>query len=719
MAIKFDPQEIKRMFMTGDIIGVLTRYGDIALAGMIVMVLIMMIIPLPFFVLDLLLTLNITLSVVILMVTIYVPEALRIASFPTILLVTTLFRMGLEISATRLILIHGEAGEVIQSFGQFVVGGNFVVGFIMFLILTLVQFLVIAKGAERVSEVAARFTLDAMPGKQMSVDSDLRAGNITMEEAKKKRRNLERENQLFGSMDGAMKFVKGDVIAGMMITAINIVGGLIIGVSMKGMDVARAAKTYTLLSIGEGLVAQIAALLISLAAGMIVTRVAAEEEGANLGREIGTQLLAQPKALAIASGLLVGLGLIPGLPKIPFFILAALTGSIAYALFKLQERSGGDITTLLAKKGEEEKKKLEEAKKKEEELTGLPLPAPLALELSAEMTAVLNPADANRFLSELVPQIRERLFFELGVRFPGVRVRGNVPGLGTDSFVIKLNEVPVVFAQVMLNHFFVNDTAANLRLLQIDAIEGQNPMTHMPGSWVPETMKEKTDAAGLNPIDIPGYVALQLGDIMRKYAHEFLGIQEVQAILDQMDQIYPALVKETVPKLVSVHLMTEILKRLVQEDISIADMRSILQAIALWAPVETNPTTLTEYVRTEMKRFISFKYTRGQNNLVVYLLDPEIEEIISNSIRQSENGNYLALEPDTAQEILKTFEQEVGNLPQSAQKPVVITTMEVRRYLKKLVEIHHPEIAVLSYQELAPEIRVQPIARISLHKELY
>jgi type III secretion protein V len=713
---KFDPKEIKQMFMTGDIIALLTRYGDIALAGIIVLVLIMLILPLPFLVLDLLLTLNITLSVIILMVTIYVPEALRIASFPTILLVTTLFRLGLEVSATRLILLHGEAGHVIEAFGQFVVGGNFVVGFIMFLILTLVQFMVIAKGAERVSEVAARFTLDAMPGKQMSVDSDLRAGNITMEEAKRKRRNLERENQLFGSMDGAMKFVKGDVIAGIIITVINIVGGLIMGVVFKNMDVMSAAKRYTLLSIGEGLIAQIAALLVSLAAGMIVTRVASEEEGSNLGREIGTQLLGQPKALAIAAGLLGGLALIPGLPKLPFFVLAILTGSVAYGLFKLQARMGTP-EEVMAKKEEEKKK--EAAKAKEEEI-GLPLPAPLALEVSKELTALLDDrADGGRFLNELIPQIRERLFFELGVRFPGVRVRGSVPGLGADSFAIKLNEVPVIFSNVMMEHFFVNDVASNIRMLQITAEDGMNPMTHALGSWVPAEHREKIDQAGLSIIEIPGYVALSLGDAMRRYAHEFLGIQEVQAILDQMEQIYPALVKETVPKLVSVHLLTEILKRLVQEDISIADMRTILQAIALWAPVETNPTTLTEYVRTEMKRYISFKYTRGQNNLIVYLLDPEIEEVISNSIRQSENGNYLALEPDTAQEILKTFEVEVGNIPQTAQRPVVITTMEVRRYLKKLVELHHPDLAVLSYQELAPEIRVQPIARISLHKELY
>ena len=713
---KFDPKQIKEMFMTGDIIAVMTRYGDIGLAGIIVLVLIMLILPLPFFILDLLLTLNITLSVIILMVTIYVPEALRIASFPTILLVTTLFRLGLEVSATRLILLHGEAGHVIEAFGEFVVGGNFVVGFIMFLILTLVQFMVIAKGAERVSEVAARFTLDAMPGKQMSVDSDLRAGNITMEEAKRKRRNLERENQLFGSMDGAMKFVKGDVIAGIIITVINIVGGLIIGVVFKNMDVLSAAKRYTLLSIGEGLIAQIAALLVSLAAGMIVTRVASEEEGSNLGREIGIQLLGQPKALAIAAGLIGGLALIPGLPKIPFFILALVTGSVAYGLFKLQARMGTPEEAMAKK---EEEKKKEAAKAKEEEI-GLPLPAPLALEVSTELTALLDDrADGGRFLNELIPQIRDRLFFELGVRFPGVRVRGSVPGLAPDSFAIKLNEVPVIFSNVMLGQFFVNDTATNIRMLQVPAQEGMNPMTHQPGSWVPVENRDKIEQAGLSTIEIPGYVALSLGDAMRKYAHEFLGIQEVQAILDQMEQIYPALVKETVPKLVSVHLLTEILKRLVQEDISIADMRTILQAIALWAPVETNPTTLTEYVRTEMKRYISFKYTRGQNNLIVYLLDPEIEEVISNSIRQSENGNYLALEPDTAQEILKTFEIEVGNIPQSAQRPVVITTMEVRRYLKKLVELHHPDLAVLSYQELAPEIRVQPVARISLHKELY
>lgn len=717
MAKKFDINEIKRLFMTGEIIQVMTRYGDIGLAAMIVSVLVMMILPLPFFVLDILLTLNITISVILLMVTIYAPEALRIASFPTILLVTTLFRLGLNISSTRLIMLYAYAGEVIQSFGDFVVGGNFVVGFIMFAILTIIQFLVIAKGAERVSEVAARFTLDAMPGKQMSIDADLRAGNITMEDAKKKRRNLERENQLFGSMDGAMKFVKGDVIAGMIITVINLVGGLVIGVMQKGMTVERAAKTYTLLSIGDGLVAQIPALIISLSAGMIVTRVAAEEEGANLGREIGQQVLAQPKAIAIASGLLFGLALIPGLPKIPFFILAFATGSVAYGLFKLEargEKAGGGGAV-----AEKDGKKPALEPGKEEEEMGLPLPVPLALEVSSELTALLDgKTDGGRFINELIPQIRDRLFFELGVRFPGIRVRGSVPGLSADTYAIKLNEIPVILSNVSVGHFFVNDSAENVRMLQIEAIEGLNPMTHAPGAWVPQDQKEKIEKAGMVIIDIPGYLVLHLGDTMRKYAHEFLGIQEVQAILDQMDRIYPALVKETVPKLISVHLLTEILKRLVQEEISIADMRSILQAIAVWAPVETNPTTLTEYVRTELKRYISFKYTRGQNNLVVYLLDPEIEEVITNSIRQSENGNYLALEPETAQDILKTFDIEVGNLPASAQKPVVITTMEARRYLKKLVELHHPQVAVLSFQELAPEIRIQPVARISLQKQL-
>ncbi|MGH9857829.1 MAG: FHIPEP family type III secretion protein, partial [Acidobacteriota bacterium] len=324
-----------------------------------------------------------------------------------------------------------------------------------------------------------------------------------------------------------------------------------------------------------------------------------------------------------------------------------------------------------------------------------------------------------RFINELLPQIRDRLFYELGVRFPGVRVRGMVPGLGEDSYVVKLNEVPVAFANVMLEKCFVNDTVSNVSLLQIESVEGMNPMTHQIGAWISVDDREKAEKAGLTVIDIPGYVSLHLGDVMRRYAFEFIGIQEVQGILDQMEQIYPALVKETVPKLVNLHLLAEILKRLVQEDISVADMRTILQAIALWAPVETNPTVLSEYVRTEMKRYISFKYTRGQGNLIVYLLDPEIEEIITNSIRQSESGNYLALDPDSAQQILKSFQTELGNIPATAQQPVVITTMEVRRYLKKLVEIHHPTVAVLSYQELSPEIRVQPIARIALQKQLY
>lgn len=465
------------------------------------------------------------------------------------------------------------------------------------------------------------------------------------------------------------------------------------------------------------MVSQIPALVISLAAGMVVTRVAAEEEGANLGKEIGTQLLAQPKALAIAAGLLVGLGIIPGLPKIPFFLLAAATGSIAYGLFKLKARQDrGEVIGVLEPKKE---KKPADAEKEDDQLS-LPLPAPLALELSTEMTKMLDVSTAGgRFINELLPQIRDRLFYELGVRFPGVRVRGMVPGLGVDSYVVKLNEVPVAFANVMLGKVFVNDTATNVQLLQIEAIEGMNPMTHQPGSWIPVEDREKVEKAGLTVIDIPGYVSLHLGDVMRRYAFEFIGIQEVQGILDQMEQIYPALVKETVPKLVNLHLLAEILKRLVQEDISVADMRTILQAIALWAPVETNPTVLSEYVRTEMKRYISFKYTRGQGNLVVYLLDPEIEEIITNSIRQSESGNYLALDPDSAQQILRSFQTELGNIPATAQQPVVITTMEVRRYLKKLVEIHHPSVAVLSYQELSAEIRVQPIARIALQKQLY
>ncbi len=434
----------------------INKYSDIVLAGVVVAIVGMMIVPLPTHLLDVLLTFNIAIAVIVLLISLYVPHALQLSVFPTMLLITTLFRLSLTISTTRLILLTGDAGEVIVAFGKFVVRGNFVVGAVIFLILTIVQFIVISKGSERVAEVAARFTLDAMPGKQMSIDADLRAGAIDMDEGKRKRRDLERESSLFGAMDGAMKFVKGDAIAGIIITVVNIVGGLVIGVMQKGLAVGDAAQKYTLLTIGDGLVGMIPALLISTAAGIIVTRVGGEEEGAHLGKDVGTQLTAQPKAIAIAAGMLVLLAMVPGLPTMPFLILGGAAGAGGYLLLKKQqaEESGegdpglGDIPEGDVPPSIEPPPK-DQPLNPDSELF-IPVVTPIVLEVSdALVPHVDSRQDNGKFLYELIPFMRDGLFVELGVRFPGVRARGN-PALPAGAYQIQINEVPVVTGQVTL-----------------------------------------------------------------------------------------------------------------------------------------------------------------------------------------------------------------------------------------------------------------------------
>jgi type III secretion protein V len=707
-------------FKTGNVQGMLTKYGDIVLALVVVLIIGMMIIPLPTFVLDILLTLNITIAVTLLLVSMYIPDATKLASFPTILLITTLFRLALNVSSTRLVLLYAYAGEVIQSFGKFVVAGNYVVGAVIFLILTLIQFIVIAKGAERVAEVAARFTLDAMPGKQMSIDADLRAGAFDLTEARRRRLAIQRESQLYGSMDGAMKFVKGDAIAGIIITGINIVGGLIIGVLQKGMPLAEAAQTYSLLTIGDGLVSQIPALLISVTAGMVTTRVASEDENSNLAMDIGGQLLAQPKAFAISSGILVALGIVPGLPTVPFFILAALVGGMAYGLFKTRNATAKpELKKLAGKAGEAGAKDAPalpgQQKKKPDALFSLTIP--LSMELSKEITEQIRSKEGEeeRMVNEVMPALRQAMYLEVGIRYPGIQIRVDLP-LPPHSFMIRLKEVPVSIAAVKPGFFMVNEAKANLGIFNIPGEETKNPATGKPACWVAEENRQKVIGAGLRVWDTPEILMLHLSGFMKKYAAEFLDLQEVQILLDLLSQSFPTLVQEVVPKVVSLHTLTDILQRLVQESISIKDLRSILQGLSEWGRVEKDPVMLCEYVRSSLKRYISYKYAEGKNMLVVYLLDPEIEDTISSAIQRTTTGNYLALDPDTTQDVLHTFRQEFGNLPPTAQRPVIVTDMEIRRYVRRLVEMDFENLAVLSYQELSPELHIQPIARISLKK---
>jgi type III secretion protein V len=657
--------EAVRLLRTGDVRGLLTRYSDLALAGVVVAIVGMMIVPLPTPLLDLLISVNIAAGVVLLLVAIYVSDALKIATFPTLLLLTTLFRLALEVSATRLILLRADAGEVIRAFGNFVVAGNLVVGAVVFLILTMIQFIVISKGSERVAEVAARFTLDAMPGKQMSIDAELRAGHIDHNEARRRRAALARESQLFGSMDGAMKFVKGDAIAGIVVLAVNIVGGLVIGVLQRGLDVATAAKTYTVLTIGEGLVSQIPALVISTSAGIIVTRVASEEEGGHLGRDIGLQVMAQPKAIAIAAGLLLLLAVVPGLPGVPFVTLAAVLGLVAWRLLRAApaaEAAGDAAATVPGAAAGAQAGRAREA-------APAPVLTPIAVEVSDELGAILGPrgaGDAGTFVTDVVPRVRERLFAELGLTLPVVRLRPGVAGLAPTSFVIRLNEVPLG--------------------------RGEIP-------------REDWTAAGERLGD-------QVLALARRYGHELFGLEETQALLDALERTHPALVREVVPKLISPVLLTDVLRRLVEEGISLRNLRDILGALAEWAPQERDPVALTEHVRVALRRAITYKHAGDSGVLAAYLLDPMIEDAIREGIQKNATGSYLALEPQISRDIIAAVGRAVG--PAGANGAVLLTGVEIRRYVRRLVELEHPGLAVLSFQELAPEAQIRPIARISV-----
>ena len=709
------------MFMQGDLLAVLKRYADIGLAVLVMLVVGMMIVPMPPFLLDLLLVLNISISMVMLLISMYIADALKLASFPTIILVTTLFRLALNVSSTRLILLEAHAGEVIASFGQFVVQGNFVVGAVIFLVLMLINFLVISKGSERVAEVAARFTLDAMPGKQMSIDADLRAGAFDLDEARKRRGDLGRESQLFGSMDGAMKFVKGDSIAGLIITAVNVVAGIIIGVTQKEMSAGEAVEVYAILTIGDGLVSIIPALLMSVCAGLVVTRVASEDEDANLGQDLATQVLAQPKAFFIAGAFLFLVGLVPGLPFIPFAFMSLSIGGLAYGLQRARtaKNGGGAAGEVVEQREEQAKEEKKQAVQKARAQEGqsaqmMPVVTPIALEVASDLVPLVDDTTGSNFLNELIPMMRDGLFYELGVRFPGLRVRGNDGDLPPGSYIIMINEIPLVMGTVDKNKCLVNDTPDRLRLLGIEAEPAQNPANGNACGWITTEQRKLAEDAGLTTWDAPGYIVLHLSAVLRKNAAEFVGIQETQNMLEQLEQAFPALVKEVVPKAVSPFQLTDILRRLVEEEISVRDLRNVLQALAEWGPVENDTVMLTEYVRAALKRYISHKYTRGQSTLIVYLLDPQIEETVRSSVQHTSSGSYLALEPEITQEILAAVRNEVGNLPPSAQQPVVLTTMEIRRYFRKLVELEFPHLAVLSYQELSPEMNIQPIARISL-----
>jgi type III secretion protein V len=682
--------------------------NDVILAVMLIAIIFMMIIPVPPVVMDVLQALNLSISAILLMVAIYIRSPLAFVSFPSLLLLTTLYRLSLGIAATRLILLEANAGEIIQTFGEFVVGGNIIVGVVIFLIITIVQFVVVTKGSERVAEVAARFSLDAMPGKQMSIDGDMRAGVIDMDEARRRRSMVERESQLYGAMDGAMKFVKGDAIAGLISIAVNIIGGVAIGSMQRGMTISDAVGVYTILTIGDGLVGQIPALFTSITAGFIVTRVTNEEEDSNLGDEIGGEVGAQPKALMVASVIMLLFAAIPGFPAPIFLVLAIGTGGGGWLMHRAKNRPApaetGFATNLpsVAAGG-----KPAPARKPGQEPDEFALTVPLMVDVGNDIQQIIRP-DA---LNEELARVRRALYYDLGVPFPGINLRlDEAPREG--RYTILTHEVPCGEGRLRAGHVLARDTTDSLSIVGIPFDKDKPFLPGLETLWVLDThiaALRDGQIAFMEPAQVLSY---HIAHVLRRFAEEFIGIQETRFLLSRMEDRFPELVKE-VQRIVPLQRIAEILQRLVAEGVSVRNMRSILAALIEWGQKEKDSVLITEHVRGALKRQICYRYSSGLNIIPAYLATPELEDVLRNAIRQTSSGSYLALDPRTMQQIVEKVKKAVGDASRQTRKPVLLTSMDTRRYLRKIIEAEFPDLPVLSYQELTPEITVQPLARVS------
>lgn len=693
----------------------LSKRNDVFLAFLLICIVFMMILPLPTQLVDVLIGINLSLSAILLMVAIYLRDVTALSAFPSILLLTTLFRLALSITTTRLILLEADAGQIVETFGNFVVAGNLVVGAVIFLILTIVNFLVITKGSERVAEVAARFSLDAMPGKQMSIDSDMRAGLIDMDEAKARRGKLEKESQLYGAMDGAMKFVKGDAIAGLIIIFVNIIGGMTIGTMQRGMTSGEALEVYAILTIGDGLVAQIPALFISITAGFIVTRVASEDNE-NLGEDIGNQIMNEPKALLIAAAILLGFALVPGFPTPVFLGLAALVGGggllIGRNRKRVAEASANRFMPALAPANAPELAPALPAEAKgnapieKVEPVSFALTVPLIVDISPSVRGYIDP----RRLDAEVAKVRRALYFDLGVPFPGVHLRLN-DSLDEDEYRILVNEIPVAVGRSRPGHVIVRETPANLEMFKIPYELGEDFLPNTKSLWVSVKHEQLLRRADLQVMNLPRMLTFHLAHVLKSFAGEFVGVQETMYLLGEMEKNFAELVRE-VNRTLPVITIADVLQRLVSEEISIRDLRTILEALVEWGQREKDPILLTEHVRSALSRYITHKFAGGQSVISAYLLSKAIEDEVRGAIRQTSGASYLTLSPDSHRKLVAALKATLGDLSRHTLRPVILTPMDIRRFLRKLVERDFPELAVLSFQELTPQVSVQPLDRI-------
>lgn len=672
------------------------RIRDMSVPIMLIAIILTILIPLPEFLLNILLAFNIMITVIILLNTVYLREPLQLSIFPSLIVITTLFRLSLNVSTTRMILSKGEAGSVVERFGEFVGTGNLVVGFIMFIIIMIVNFLVITKGSERVAEVAARFTLDAMPGKQMAIDADLNSGLINEAEAKERRLKIQREADFYGAMDGASKFVKNDAIFGVIVTAVNIIGGLIIGIVMNGMELQGALETYAILTIGDGLVSQLPALMVSVSTSFIVTRAASDSD---VSQDMVRQIFSNPRVLFIASGLSVILSLF--LSPVPFLLLALILAFVGYAIRKQQKEA------IKKEEVQVEESEVEEIRKPENVVSLLQVD-PIELEFGY---GIIPLADVNQGgdLLDRVVMIRRQLALELGMIVPVIRLRDNIQ-LSPNEYIIKIKGVDVARSEILLDHYMAMNPGTVEE--EIDGIETTEPAFGLPAIWVNESQRDRAEMLGYTVVDPPSIIATHLTEIIKRFAHELTGRQEVQTLVDNLKQNYPAIIEELVPKVLTIGEIQKVIANLLKEGVSIRDMVTIMETLADNAPVTRDPDMLTEYVRQALGRAITHKFIgEGRSNVIT--LDPKLEQMILDSVKKTESGSYLTLDPAITNTILNNLTKQVQKLIQTGQQPIVLASPIVRLYFKRLTEQTVPNLIVLSYNELDPNIEVQSVGMLS------
>ncbi|MGG4453678.1 flagellar biosynthesis protein FlhA [Brevibacillus porteri] len=676
------------------------KFKEVGTILFVISIVVMMVIPLPSALLDLLLILNISLALTILLVSMYTKETLEFSIFPTVLLITTLFRLALNVSTTRNILSHGEGGKVIETFGSFVVGGNQVVGFVVFLILIIIQFIVITKGSERVAEVAARFTLDAMPGKQMSIDADLNAGMITEADARVRRKKIENEADFYGAMDGASKFVKGDAIAGIIIFIVNIIGGFIIGMLIHDMSFAESASRFTTMSVGDALVSQIPALLISTAAGIIVTR---STSGEGLGEDIVKQMFSFPRLLYIVAGCMLLLGIFTPIGILPVLPVCGIMGFAAWKMEKNQKMQIQESADQV------EEQQLEEVRSPESVVNLLQVD-PIEFEFGYGLIPLADVKQGGDLLDRVI-MIRRQIALEMGIVVPVIRIRDNIQ-LRPNEYMIKIKGNQVAKGEIMLDHYLA--MSPGIEDDSIVGIETVEPAFGLPALWVTEENKEIAELSGYTVVDPPSVVATHLTEVIKRHAHELLGRQETRALIDNVRETAPVLVDELIPSMLAIGDVQKVLQKLLREKVSVRNLHVILEALADQALYTKDPDVLTEYVRQAMARQITLQFTEPGQPLRVLTAGAGLEKAISERVEQSEQGSYLAMDPEMSQRIFQNMSTEVSKMINSGQQPIILSSPAVRMYLRQLVDRMMPDVPVLSYSELEPHVEVQSVGMVNI-----